>query len=159
MKNHFKFCKWLFLLVTLLTYKVAVQAANTEYLTISVAGSPVVIALAEHPVITYTDNSLHIKTADNVIDVPIGQISGLAFSETSKIMVADKQQIQMQEGYICFSQLPKDSKVTVLTLDGSEITSASVNVAGYATIDIGSLPSGVYLVQTAKQVIKITNKK
>ena len=44
------------------------RAANVECLTLTVSGKPVVIVLAEHPVITYKGNTLHVKTETTTID-------------------------------------------------------------------------------------------
>ena len=136
----------------------SVRAANVEYLTLNVSGSPVEIILAEHPVITYTDNTLHIQTAKETIDVPINQISGVAFSETSGIKSIENQQFQIQEGSIYFQRLPKGSKVCIFTTNGIEVMSSIVNDYGQTIINISDLPKGIFVVKSATQSFKITNK-
>ena len=49
------------------------RAANVECLTLTVSGKPVVIVLAEHPVITYKGNTLHVKTETTTIDIPVSE--------------------------------------------------------------------------------------
>ena len=58
-------------LLAVVASTVLARAVNVEYLTFNVDGNPVVIALAEHPVITFTDNTLHIKTEKETIDIPV----------------------------------------------------------------------------------------
>ncbi len=59
-----------------------VSAAPGNELTLIVKGEPMVIQMSEHPVITYTNNTLHIKTDAAVTDVPVSQISGGALPKT-----------------------------------------------------------------------------
>jgi len=133
-------------------------AADVEYLTLNVGGHPVVIVLAEHPVITYTDNMLHIQTTEKTVDVPVSQISDMTFRETTGIQVAAPQRMQMQEGSICFQQLPKGSQISVIAANGIEVLSTSIDDTGQVVINIGKLPKGVYIVKTISQTFKITNK-
>ena len=51
-------------------------AANGNELTLIVNGEPMVFVMSEHPVITYTNNTLHIKTDAATTDVPVSEISG-----------------------------------------------------------------------------------
>jgi len=145
----------LFALVTMTMYG---RAGNVEYLTFNVADNPIVIALAEHPVITYTDNTLHIKTAKETIDIPVSQLSGTTFNETTAIKSIDGSQLQMKDGSFCLMNLAADSKVIVYSADGIEKLSTTVDANGQAIVNIGSLPKGVYIIKSANQTIKITNK-
>ena len=60
--------------------KTSADEKNT--LTFIVNGKPMVFNLAEHPVITYTDNTLHIKTDASAVNVPVSQISGGALPKS-----------------------------------------------------------------------------
>lgn len=71
------------LLSLLLTATVSgVSAATGNELTLIVNGDPMVFVMSEHPVITYTNNTLHIKTDAANTDVPVSEISGGAFPKT-----------------------------------------------------------------------------
>lgn len=145
----------MFALVTIIMYG---RAGNVEYLTFNVADNPVVIALAEHPVITYTDNTLHIKTAKETIDIPVSQLAGTIFSETTAIKNIDGSQLQMKDGSICFMNLAAESKIHVYSADGMEKLSTTVDANGQAVVNIDNLPKGVYIIKSANQTIKISNK-
>ena len=56
-----------------------VNAATANELTLIVKGQPMTIEMSKTTVITYTDNTLHIKTNAESTDVPVAAISGGAF--------------------------------------------------------------------------------
>ena len=58
------------------------SAEERNTLTFIVNGKPMVFNLTEHPVITYTDNTLHIKTDASAVNVPVSQISGGALPKS-----------------------------------------------------------------------------
>lgn len=157
MKEKHKRTLLTFLLFMVSSY-MSVHAEGVEYLTLNVGGTPVIIVLAEHPVITYTDNTLHIRTAKETIDVPVSQISGTEFSETSNIRVVENKQLQIQEGSLYFNELPRGSKVSVFAANGIEVSSANVDEDGRAIVNMSSLPKGIFVVKSATQTFKITNK-
>lgn len=149
--------KRLLMLLFLMSSLISVHAAEVEYLTLNVNGKPVVIVLAEHPVITYSDNTLHIQTAEETVDVPVSQIADMAFTETG-IKAVKNPQLQMEAGNLCFQQLPKGSKVSVFAANGTEALSAVVDGTGKTVVNTSSLPKGIYVVKSATQTFKITNK-
>ena len=150
--------KQLLLLFAMLASAVFVRAGNVEYLTFNVDGNPIVIALAEHPVITYTDNTLHVKTEKDTIDIPVKKLSGTAFTETTGIKGIDSPQLQMEAGSVCLMNLPSESKVIVYAADGTEKLSLTADSNGQAIVNVDNLPKGIYIVKSAKQSVKITNK-
>ena len=137
---------------------ISARAGNVEYLTFNVSSGPIVIALSEHPVISYTDNTLHIQTANETIDIPVTDFSGVEFSETTGVKFIKGPQLQMGEGCICFKQLPSDCKVVVYAANGVKVMTAIADNNGQVIVDIGHLPKGVYIVKSDTQTIKITNK-
>ncbi|MBQ8486574.1 MAG: hypothetical protein IJ533_02865 [Prevotella sp.] len=149
--------KRLSMLLFLMSSLISVCVASVEYLTLSVGGNPVVIVLSEHPVITYTDNSLHIQTAKETIDVPVSQLSGATFSETTDIKAIEEYQIENKAGIISFQKLPRGSRVLVFAANGIAISSATADDYGQAVIHIADLPKGIFVVKSATQTLKITN--
>lgn len=147
------------LMLLLATYTFFANADNVEYLTFNVNGKPVVISLAEHPVITYTDNTLHITTTETTVEVPVSEVSGVAFSETTAINNIAIGSHQMKDGLVIFQQLAQGSQVYVYNTNGIKVLSHNADINGQAVIDIGKLPTGIYLIKTGNQSIKITNRK
>ena len=64
----------------------------------------------------------------------------------------------MEAGNLCFQQLPKGSKVSVFAANGTEALSAVVDGTGKTVVNTSSLPKGIYVVKSATQTFKITNK-
>lgn len=149
--------KRILLLFAVLVSTVFVRAGNVEYLTFNVNGDPIVIALAEHPVITYTDNTLHIKTEKETIDIPVNKLSVTAFTETTGIKSVDISELKIDSGSVCFMNLPSTSKVIVYSANGTEILSSTADNNGQATVNVDNLPKGTYIVKSVRQSIKITN--
>jgi hypothetical protein len=82
-KNSFIMMKQLkLILLLLIATAVQARAGSVKYLTVTVKGSPVVFALADHPVITYTGNTLHFQTPSGTVDVPVADITDIVFTET-----------------------------------------------------------------------------
>ena len=135
------------------------RAANGEMLTLIVNGSPVAIALAEHPVITYTGNTLHIKTEATSIDIAVADISGCSFMDPTGIKPVVIPDFQANNGELHFSKLPTGSTVEVFTTGGTKLLSTKVDQKGQASVGLDSLPKGVVIIKTTNQTIKITNKK
>ena len=147
------------------------RALNVEFLTFMVKGKPVVISLAEHPVITYTENTLHITSTIEetgsgesgstpvvtTIDIPVEEMSESASFEAG-INSPEIEKPNLEAGRLLFSQLPADSHVTVYSTDGKVISKATVGSDGQVIVDILRLPAGIYVVKSASQTIKITNK-
>ena len=142
------------LMLLLSATTMSVRAANVEYLTFIVKGTPVIIVLAEHPVITYTGNTLHVQTTEgNKIDIPVQDVSGTSFSETAGINKPAIADMELKAGKMMFSKLP-----AVYTVDGKTISTINVGNDQQAVVDTQQLGSGVYVIKSATQTIKITNK-
>ena len=150
------------LLMLFLSVNVALaRSANVEYLTFTtVSGSPVVVALAEHPVITYTGNTVHIQTGSTTIDVSVASITNIFFSKAVSTGIAEKLAAmpQMREGAVFFEQLPPGSAVTVHALNGAQVSETNADAQGQADVNIAQLPAGVYIIKSVSQTIKITVK-
>ena len=150
---------------------VEAHALNVEFLTFMVKGKPIVISLAEHPVITYTENTLHITSTVEetgsgesggtpfvtTIDIPVEEMSESASFEAG-ISHPVIEKPNLEAGKLLFSQLPVNSHVTVYTTDGKVVSKETVGSDGQVIIDILQLPAGIYVVKSTSQTIKITNK-
>lgn len=69
------------LLSALFALTLPVQAADVRTVTLMVNGEPLVIPLDQNPVITYTNDALHITTSESStpIDVPVSEITAFEF--------------------------------------------------------------------------------
>lgn len=153
-----RFIQRLLLMLCMMATSLWAHAASVEYLTLMVNGSPVVIVLAEHPVITYSNNTLHIQTAKEAFEVAVNEIGGAEFSETTSIKSAAVEKLLFLAGSINFSALPVGSQVSVYTTEGICVQESNASNNGDAVVDLNNLPAGIYVVKSAKQTLKITKK-
>ena len=133
---------------------VGMPSGNLRFI---VKGSPVFLALSDRPMITYTNNFLHIITEKQTIDIPIQDISLSDFSSSTDINVYEMHNPQLNNGTLMFTELPVNSGVIVYTLDGKIISSEKVGNDKKVKIRVSQFPAGVYIVKSAYQTIKITN--
>ena len=148
------------LLMAVMVMAAALQAraASAEKLTFTVNGEKVEIILAEHPVITYTNNTLHVKTDTETIEIPVSEISGGSFDNPTGIQTLEMTDMENRNGEIRFSHLKPGSPVEVFSFDGVKLSTTTADGEGKATVSAGQFPKGAYIVRTASQTIKIVNK-
>ena len=148
------------LLMAVMVMAAALQAraASAEKLTFTVNGEKVEIILAEHPVITYTNNTLHVKTDTETIEIPVSEISGGSFDNPTGIQTLEITDMENRNGEIRFSHLKPGSPVEVFSFDGVKLSTTTADGEGKATVSAGQFPKGAYIVRTASQTIKIVNK-
>ena len=166
--------RWLAALFLLANPFVEISAASiAESLTFMVNGKPIVIYLADRPVITYTDNTLHIASTTEepsggggseppvvtVIDIPVQDITETIVDKTETGIVRPVVETpKMDAGKMLFTQLPAGSQVKIFSTDGKVVSTINVSNDEQALIDIRSLPKGIYIIKSDSQTIKITNK-
>lgn len=134
------------------------RAASAEKLTFTVNGEKVEIILSEHPVITYTNNTLHVKTDTKAIEIPVSDITGGSFDNPTGIQTLEMADMESRNGEIRFSNLKPGSQVEVFSFDGVKLSTANADGEGKVMVSAGQLPKGAYIVRTASQTIKIVNK-
>jgi len=148
------------LMALLLLTATVIRAGDVQYLTIMVQGKPVSFALSDKPVITYQNNQLVVTTAEETVEIPVADISGTGFAETStairNLMSGGKPQVEC--GRVCFSDLTPGTPVQVFTADGRSVAEAKADADGSAQVSLSELPKGTYLLKAGKQTIKMMNK-
>jgi len=138
---------------------VGADAANVEFLNINFAGKMVSIALAEHPVITYANNTLTVKTATQEVEVPVAQISGYGFTEEpSAVRDLQLDKPIVDGGKVVFAQLAPGTPVMVVDTAGRQVIATTATASGTALVDLSTLPKAVYVVKAADTTFKVTNK-
>ena len=161
MQKKEQFSKLLLLFLLLVSCSFA-RAANVQFMQLVVKGNQVIVALSEHPAITYVGNTLHIATKDKDIDVAVADITYFGFSETEQSLVGielpEGSMSKLSSGQLVFTQLKANSTVVVYAADGRKVSAQSVNGNGIAIVNLNNLAKGTYIVKTATQTIKVTNK-
>ena len=148
---------WLLLLSVLLGSNV--HAENVQFLQVNLKDRSVSFALAEHPIISYTNNQLHIATASQTVDFYVPDITDYCFA-TTETAIHDLKltKNQIREGLVCFSGLPANAAVELFAPDGRQVLLSKASSSGQVIVDLNQLPKGVYIVRAANQSFKVTNK-
>lgn len=122
------------LMALLLLTTTVIRAGDVQYLTIMVQGKPVSFALSDKPVITYQNNQLVVTTAEETVEIPVADISGTGFEETStairNLMSGGKPQVGW--GRVCFTNLTPGTPVQVFTTDGRSVAETKADADGTA---------------------------
>lgn len=144
----------------LLTATLTLRAANVQYITITVDGREVSFSLAEHPVITYSHNTLVVKTAAEEVEIPVEKISGYTFTEEPSAIRDLKLagNTTIGAGVVAFTSLTPGSQVVVVNAGGQQVASVTVSADGTAVVDLSRQPKGIYLLSAAGNTLKVINK-
>lgn len=132
------------LLLALVVY--GVSAATGNELTLIVKGQPMVIQMSEHPVITYTDNTLHIKTDAASTDVPVSEISGGAFPKT--VVLGDVN----RDFIVDVADIA--SIIDVMASGSAVVLSVSADVNRDGTVDVADIAATISIMAGEKQQTK-----
>ena len=150
----------LLLVVLIFMLQTLAVAGNVQYMNLTVNKAPVTFALAEKPVVTYTNDELTVTTTREKVSVKMTELQEWTFSDVPTAI--DHTQIaepQLLQGKALLGQLKPGSKAELYNYKGEVVRSVVVNSEGEAQLEYGSLPSGVYLIKTVAYTIKIRNNK
>ena len=118
-------------------------------------GTKTVFLLADAPVVTYSGNTLVLKTAKKEASMPVEGIENVTFEEYSVPTLIDEATIT-SDG-ILFRQLAAGSEVQVYTVDGKTVSTLKADGSGVVALDLSALPKGVLIIRTPDTTIKVNN--
>ena len=147
-KKIFILFLWLLLPQVLLAKVNAVVVHQTN-------GTKTVFLLADAPVVTYSGNTLVLKTSTKEASMPVEGIENVTFEEYSVPTLIDEATIT-SDG-ILFRQLAAGSEVQVYTVDGKTVSTLKADGSGVVALDLSALPKGVLIIRTPDTTIKVNN--
>lgn len=116
-------------------------------------------ALAEAPTVTHEGENLVVTVGEEQFTTPLQGISNLTFEQVASAIsetVADNgERPVFTPGQARFEGLKAQATVAVYTIDGKMLSSVRANELGTASIDLGTLPQGLYILRTPTQSYKI----
>ena len=118
-------------------------------------GTKTVFLLADAPVVTYSGNTLVLKTTQKEASMPVEGIENVTFEEYSVPTLIDEATIT-SDG-ILFRQLAAGSEVQVYTVDGKTVSTLKADGSGVVALDLSALPKGVLIIRTPDTTIKVNN--
>ena len=120
-------------------------------------GNEIVLSLESNPVITFDGLYMNVRNNLTSFTFPIDDIDQYNVSSTSDVKEAACMP-HYTNGQVSFNNLPQGSKVFVVTLDGKVIRNIAADGMGMVTFNLGDLPKGTCIINTAKKSFKVVNK-
>lgn len=137
----------------------------TEYLTIEFKDkSFVTFGMDKQPVISFKDGNLVITDNSNETkEMVTNQVVRYYFSKQKITANIEEERTVAQKpivlnGHVMYQGLTSSSVVRVFTLNGVEVAHYKADSQGRVDIDVSTMPHGVYIFHSNKNVIKIVNK-
>lgn len=147
-KKIFILFLWLLLPQVLLAKVNAVVVHQTN-------GTKTVFLLADAPVVTYSGNTLVLRTATKEASMPVEGIENVTFEDYSVPTLIDEATIT-SDG-ILFRQLAAGSEVRIYTVDGKVVGTLKADGSGVVALDLSMMPKGVLIISTPDTTIKVNN--
>lgn len=174
MNSILKRCKGLPLALALLMLPLMASASvsgtpKQQVLVIVTGSDSIAFALTSEPVITYTGNSLVVKSLNDSL---VAELSGTSyFIEERTIdtnvptvindvtlpgISAPKPQLAFSSGTV--SGLRAGDVVRVYRINGTLVKAIRADAQGQATLELSQLPNGIFIIKTPTNSIKIINR-
>ena len=115
-------------------------------------------ALTDTPKVTYEGENLVVSTGDEQFTTAFSGISQITFEQVStgiSEMVGESQKPVFTPGQARFEGLKNHATVSIYTVDGKMLSSVRANEEGTVSIDLSTLPQGIYVLRTPNQSYKI----
>ena len=147
-KKIFILFLWLLLPQVLLAKVNAVVVHQTN-------GTKTVFLLADAPVVTYSGNTLVLRTATKEASMPVEGIENVTFEDFSVPTLIDEA--TMTSDGILFRQVAAGSEVRIYTVDGKTVSTLKADSSGVVALDLSAFPKGVLIIRTPDTTIKVNN--
>lgn len=149
--------------------RLSAETIDVQYLVLTQQdGSTAKFALTDYPVLTFNEaNELVVTCQQEVLTVDIQSLTSYDIiteqveKETTAIAT-----IQANDGTIpsrptiafgeaTFSNLKAGQRITVYTIDGRVVNTVTVTKDGTASVQLNSLPKGVYILRSPQGSVKV----
>lgn len=124
-------------------------------------GEQVTFALEQKPIISFETDDLVVKSENTCYSVSMDEVACYDFNP----IITDVENRQNKKSipiifkeHIVFTNLSRDSKVFVYTMDGKCIHSYKADSIGNVDVNLNSLPKGICILKSSVTTIKITIK-
>lgn len=124
--------------------------------------STVLIALAEKPVTTFSDNKLVIKTSSATVEYPLADIQRYTYEgvETGieSIDSDNSVLVKQEKNKLLLANLKAGAEVRLYNSSGSLLQIVKSNGTDPVVISLSSRPQGVYIVKSGNETIKLMKR-
>jgi len=160
------------LLLLISATSMAAETVSVQYLVLSQEdGTEAKFALTDYPVITFNEGGEMVVTCNgssmtfdsqqltkHEIITEEEQREATAIGAVQNDQVVGTTKPQVAFGKAEFSGLKEGQRVLVYTIDGKMVATTSVNANGRVSIDLSSLPKGVYILRAPNYSYKVSTK-
>ena len=127
-------------------------------------------ALAEHPVVTYSDGELLLDTRHQQVSYAATEVRKFTFSAsdiscegelpptTGVVPAVCESQLLLAQGDVLFNGCKAGSTVGVYTMDGKLLHSVQADENGNAILSLSAYPAGIYIIRTETITHKIIKR-
>ncbi len=115
-------------------------------------------ALTDAPMVTYEGDNLVVSAGEEQFTTALSGISQLTFEQVPtgiNEMSEESPKPVFTPGQARFEGLKTHATVNIYTIDGKMLNSMRANEEGIVSIDLSTLPQGVYILRTPNQSYKI----
>lgn len=122
------------------------------------SGERITYYLSEHPVAAYSGSDLVLKTDELTVNYPLSELHKFTFSSevaSVETIPLPNGRMQMQRGMLCLSGFRAGERVSIYSMGGQNVMSATISADGTVTLFIQSLATGVYVVKAGSVTHKI----
>ena len=118
--------------------------------------------LFDQPQVTFRDGNLCIQTRKDEVSFALADVAYYNFEKGYFDSIEDatlpSEGLTFKDGEIVASQLPEGSVVSIYSLDGKMVASATASSSGTASLSLRALPTGVYVVKANDITYKILKR-
>lgn len=152
--------KKLFLSLLLLIGCVASVSAQTALVVMQKSGGSMYYSFNDNPKAMFSGDNLIISTSKTVVEYPIANLFSFSFDEMANGVLdinTNGANVKLTDNMIVVTGLANNEIVSIVDAKGVKVASAKAE-NGVATISLGNLPNGVYMVKSKKVSYKIVRK-
>ena len=128
------------------------------------SGKKVEFRLADNPKIVFDGQTIKL-TADGInveytptefVKLTTGEVQNNASGITE--LTSHQENIAVKDGYVCLNGFNSNDAVSVFSVDGKLVATYHIPTNGSISIPISTLPSGISIIRTNNQSIKIIKR-
>ena len=128
------------------------------------SGGTIDIALANNPKMVYDGQKVKLTSSTENAEYEPSEIKKVKVGEVDAADTGingiqdEKSQIKTEGGFVRLTGFPANETISIYSLKGVLISTFRTDANGSCTIDLRNLPSGISIIKTQNESIKITRR-
>lgn len=146
----------------LLTAGLRAQTSDNCVVVETIGSEQMEYVLNDYPRITQARNHVTLLTLNTKVELEASQISKIYIKENESTAIDEAttqdSHFRMSDGYIILSGYNPGERIALYRTDGTQLWQQSVAQDGRLLVPLGQQSTGVYIIKTNKQSVKIIKK-